>query len=105
MLDFVDTPKRCVELSPGGVRLVHAGPAERQAIWRSALLTITLFKELALVLERAPKHRIDREFVLENIVLRMPSENYERIFDTLVGWGRFGNLLAYDEVGQEISAQ
>jgi NitT/TauT family transport system ATP-binding protein len=105
MLDFVDTPKRMVELTTSGTRLVRAGAEERQTLWRSALLTIRLFRELAEVLSRAPRHRLDRDYVLEDIVLKMPSENYERIFETVVGWGRFGNLLAYDEVEQQLSAQ
>jgi NitT/TauT family transport system ATP-binding protein len=104
MLDLVDTPKRMVELSPLGTRLVKATPAERHRLWRDALLTLTIFKELADVLGRAPGRRVDRDFVLEEIVLKMPSENYERIFHTLVGWGRFGNLFGYDEVREELSA-
>jgi NitT/TauT family transport system ATP-binding protein len=105
LLDFVDTPKRLVEFSPMGSRFVKASPAERQDLWRGRLLTIAIFKEFADILARAPEHRVDRDFVLENIVLRMPSENYEKIFETLVGWGRFGNLFAYDEDEQMLSAQ
>jgi len=105
LLDLVDTPKRIVELTHEGRRFVDASPSERQAIWRERLLTLRLYRELADILARAADHRIDRDYVLEYIVLRMPSENYERVFDTLVGWGRFGNLFAYDEDGQVLSAQ
>jgi NitT/TauT family transport system ATP-binding protein len=48
---------------------------------------------------------LDRDYMLENIVLRMPSENYEKIFDTVVAWGRYGNLFAYDEDARELSSQ
>jgi NitT/TauT family transport system ATP-binding protein len=57
------------------------------------------------VLTRAPKHRVERDFVLEMIVLRMPSEDYEKTFETLVAWGRFANLFAYDENEQVVSLQ
>jgi NitT/TauT family transport system ATP-binding protein len=103
LLDLVDTPKRLVELSPAGVRFVKAGPGERQSLWSSALLTVALFKEVAGILARAKGGRVDKSFVLEEIALKMPSENYERIFDTLVGWGRFGNLLSYDEAEELLS--
>jgi hypothetical protein len=43
--------------------------------------------------------------VLETIVMRMPLENYEKIFDTFIGWARFGNLFAYDEFSEMISLQ
>ena len=105
LLDFVDTPKRIVELTALGSRFVDASPEARKELWRERLLTLGLFKEFAEVLARAPKHRLDRDFVLEEIVLRMPSENYERVFDTLIGWARFGNLFAYDEVEQVVSLQ
>lgn len=88
-----------------GRRFVDASPADRQVIRRERLLTLRLFRELADILARAADHRIDRDYVLEYIVLRMPEENYERVFDTLVGWGRFGNLFAYDEDGQVLFAQ
>jgi hypothetical protein len=48
-------------------------------------------------------HTIREKFVLERIVLAMPQENYERIFDTLVAWGRFGNLFHYDDTREVLS--
>ena len=105
MLDLVDTPKRVVQLAAAGSRFVKASLEERQTIWREAILRIRLFKELAEVLSRATGHAVTRDFVLETIVLRMPSENYEHIFGTIVNWGRFGNLFAYDEDEQRLSAQ
>ena len=43
-----------------------------------------------------PDRTIDRDFVLETIVTRMPSENYELVFNTFVRWARFGALFDYD---------
>ncbi|MDP9035727.1 MAG: nitrate/sulfonate/bicarbonate ABC transporter ATP-binding protein [Myxococcota bacterium] len=105
LLEFVDTPKRIVELTPHGARFVQGTPDERKTLWRESLLKLGLFKELAEVLARSPKHAVDRDFVLEEIVLRMPSENYEKTFETLVGWARFGNLFAYDEDEQRLFLQ
>jgi len=97
MLNFVDTPKSAVLLQPEGRRFVQAAPDERKAIWRAQLLRLSLFSEIAAVLRKQRKHVIDRDFVLETIVLRMPQENYEKVFETFVGWARFGELFAYDE--------
>ena len=55
------------------------------------------------VLQREPNHEIDKEFVLETIVLHMPQENYERMFSTFVRWARFGDLFAYDDKTGKIS--
>ena len=38
-----------------------------------------------------------REEVIETIALRVPHENSEKVFKTLVRWARYGKLLDYDE--------
>ena len=38
-------------------------------------------------------------------VLRLPQENYQKLFDTFIAWARFGNLFAYDEDTGLISLQ
>ncbi len=105
LLDLVDTPKRMVELAADGARLVKASPEERKSIWREQLLKLGLFQEVRDALERAPSHEVSREFVLETIAMQMPAENYEHTFDTLVRWGRFGDLFAYDEATEVLSKQ
>jgi hypothetical protein len=57
------------------------------------------------ILDRAPKHAVSRELVLQTIVIHMPSTKYEKVFATPVGWGRFGNLFAYDETRKILSLQ
>jgi NitT/TauT family transport system ATP-binding protein len=103
MLNFVDTPKSTVILEPLGTRFVQASAEDRKAIWREQLLTLSLFKEIDDVLRRQRKHRVDRDFVLETIVIRLPQENYERVFDTLVEWARFGDLFRYDEAKNTVA--
>ena len=103
MLDLVDTPKRMVELTPVGTRFVKASMGDRRELWQKQLVTIRLFMDMREMLDHAPGHSVDRDVVLETIALRLPSEDYERTFDTLVGWGRFGHLLAYDEATEQVS--
>ncbi len=103
MLDFVDTPKRLVVLAAEGKRFVQAAPGDRQAIWREALLKLRLFRLIRETLGRAPNHIVDAFSVYEMLVLWLPQENYERLFDTLVDWGRFGGLFEYDEQLRRLS--
>jgi NitT/TauT family transport system ATP-binding protein len=103
MLDLVDTPKRQVVLEPEGKQFVKALPEARQAIWRQHLLKIRLFREVRDALERAERHQIDRDFVLERIVLNIPHENYEKVFETFLQWARFGDLFDYNEVTETLS--
>jgi NitT/TauT family transport system ATP-binding protein len=105
LLDFVDTPKRMVVFEPEGQRFVRANAEERKAIWREHLLRLRLFHDIYEVLQREPNHEIDKDFVLETIVMHMPQENYDKTFATFIRWARFGELLAYDDQTDMISLQ
>jgi NitT/TauT family transport system ATP-binding protein len=97
LLDLLDTPKRLAVLTAVGRAFTAADPHARKAIWRDQLLGLRLFADVRDALAAAPERRLPRDFVLETIVLRMPSEDYERVFGTWIGWARYGDLFAYDE--------
>jgi NitT/TauT family transport system ATP-binding protein len=97
LLDLVDTPRRTVMLEPLGQKFVQAERDERRAIWRRQCMRLQLFKRVADAIERAPEHRVDVDFVYETIVLLMPDEDYERVFDLFTSWTRYGNVFEYDE--------
>ncbi len=103
MMDLVDTPKRMVVLEPDGKAFVTASPQDRQAVWRQHLLELRLFKDVYEAIKRAPHDEIDKDFVLELIVMNMPQENSERMFQTFLHWSRFGDLFEYDDATEKLS--
>ncbi len=103
LLGFLKTSEQLALLTPAGKNLVDAAPEARKTLWRAHLLKLPLFKEVFAVIQRQPDHAVAKDFVLETIVLRMPYENYERIFDTFIAWARFGDLFVYDEETEMIS--
>ena len=103
MLGFIETPGQLVVLEPKGKRFVEGLLEDRKALWREQLLTLRLFRDVYELIQSHPEHLIDRDFILETIVTRMPYENYERIFNTFLRWARFGDLFAYDETVQRIT--
>ena len=105
LLNLVDTPKRMVVLTPLGKRFVQANSEERKALWREQLLKLRLFRETAEVLQREPDHAVAEDFVKDIIIINMPQENYEAVFQTFIHWARFGNLFAFDDAKEEISLQ
>lgn len=105
LLDLVDTPGRLAVLTADGRAFSKAAPGDRKAIWRRKLLELRLFQDVRDALLAEPAHRLPRDFVLETIVLRMPAEDYERVFATWVGWARYGDLFAYDEDALGVSLQ
>src|SRR5205823_4324021 len=105
MLGFVDTPGPLAVLTVKGKAFVAANPQKRVELWRDQLLHLRLFRDVHELLQRQTDRSIDRDFVLETIVTRMPYENYEQVFNTFVRWARYGELFVYDERTQGISLQ
>ena len=103
MLDLVDTPKRAVTLEPMGYQFVRAAAEKRQDIWREQLLKNFLFSRVHDRLRQAPEKGLDRDDILDIFVTHLPQENHEEMFDTFVGWGRYGELFAYDEDAERLS--
>jgi NitT/TauT family transport system ATP-binding protein len=92
-----------VALTPEGERFVKASLVDRKAIWREHLLSLRLFQQVrAMVVQDDEVHR---ELVLLMIHQLMPHESYERVFNTLVRWARFGDLFAYDEASETLTLQ
>lgn len=102
ILGFVDTPKQDVVLTALGRRFVQADAEERKQIWRTQLLNIKLFRDIYARLQHEP---IAADDVKEMIIIGLPQENYETMFDTFVLWGRFGDLFAYDEDTEKITLE
>jgi len=105
LLNFVDTPKQEIVLSATGQRFIKADPEERKRIWRDQLLRFRLFQDVQAALEQRPDHAIAGNTVREMIIIAMPREDYEAMFDTVVRWARFGNLFAYEEDADRLSLQ
>jgi len=103
LVDLVDTPRRRVVLAALGRKFLAADAAERTRLWRERLLGLRLFRDVNDLLLRAPGKRVEADVARELIAMRLPQEDYERVFDQLVRWGRFGELVDYDEASEELS--
>jgi len=105
MLNFVDTPKQAIVLMPEGRRFVRADHEERKQIWREQLLKLRLFQDVHALLANRPDQSVDGDTVREMIIIALPRENYEAMFDVMVRWARFGNLFAYEDDADRLSLQ
>jgi NitT/TauT family transport system ATP-binding protein len=104
MLDFVDTPKRQVLLTDLGQRFVRANMDDRKDIWKAQLLELRLFK---LVVELVELHHgeLKESELRSELQQRLPMEDPDQTFNTLVTWGRFGELFAYREDREMITPE
>ncbi len=105
MLHFVDTPKQNVVLTAEGRRFVRADAEERKRMWREQLLKLRLFCDVYGLLTQQPDNAVSADMVRELIIIAMPREDYQAMFDTVVRWARFGNFFAYEEDADRLSLQ
>jgi NitT/TauT family transport system ATP-binding protein len=97
ILDLVDTPKSRVVLTPLGAEYVAGDANRRKSILRRQLATVPIFRFVIDLLTRSPNHRLQARTVLRELARSMtPSEPVEHLLKTVIGWGRYAELLAYD---------
>src|ERR1051326_533794 len=104
MLNFVDTPKQAVVLTAEGKRFVQAETEDRKTIWRDQLLKLRLFQDVRSLIQRE-EGEASGDLVREMIIIALPREKYEEMFETMVRWARFGNLFAYEDAADRLSLQ
>jgi hypothetical protein len=81
--------------------LAESVPARKLHL-RERVSQLQLFRDLLDQLQRADGHQIDEDLVLSTIALRLPYEDSERVFRTLINWARHADLFDHDVVRQKL---
>jgi NitT/TauT family transport system ATP-binding protein len=102
LLDLVETPRHEVLLTPLGRTFVAADPNERKRIFHRQLHAIPTFAYVTDMLRRAPGMRLPAEVFEEELAIHLPGEPPDRLFETIISWGRYGELLGYDPDAEEV---
>ena len=71
-------------------------------MFRTQLLTLGTFRFVLHLLKEAPNHRLSKEIIEEELCMRLTTEDVEKAFTTIVGWGRFAELFGYDASSEEL---
>jgi NitT/TauT family transport system ATP-binding protein len=103
MLGFLDTPKNQVLLTDLGRQFLDADINGRKKIFRQQLLTLGTFQFVRQLLKESAGNKLTKEIIEEELAIRLTTEDVEKIFNTIVGWGRFGELFNYDATSEVLS--
>jgi NitT/TauT family transport system ATP-binding protein len=102
LLGFLDTPKNQVLLTDLGRRMLDADINGRKNIFRDQLLSLSTFRFVLHLLKEARDNRLSKEIIEEELAVRLTTEDVEKVFNTIVGWGRFGDLFEYVATSEEL---
>ena len=96
LLGLVTTPGDEVKITDIGQKFLAADVHERKAVFRVCCSRLPTFRLVTDLLQRRPDKRLPAEVVREHLVIALPNERPKWLLETIVNWGRYGELLAYD---------
>lgn len=102
LLDFLDTPKNQVILTELGRGFLDGDVNLRKIMLRKQLLTLPTFRFVVQLLKEAKTNRLTKDVIQEELCVRLTSADVEKMFETIVGWGRFAELFGYDPSTAEL---
>jgi NitT/TauT family transport system ATP-binding protein len=102
LLGFLDTPKNQVLLTDLGRRFLDADINGRKSMFRDQVLSLGTFRFVLHLLKEANNHRLSKEIIEEELAVRLTTEDVEKVFNTIVGWGRMAEIFGYDASSEEL---
>jgi NitT/TauT family transport system ATP-binding protein len=103
MLGLVDTPKDDVRMTQLGWYFLAAPQPARKTLFRQAISKLRLFQLLMQRLEEGEERRVDGEAFREELATLLPYDQPSKLFDTLITWGRYAEILDYDESSDAVT--
>ncbi|MBY0472298.1 ATP-binding cassette domain-containing protein [bacterium] len=97
LLELVDTPKNSVVLTDLGRNFVKADINGRKKMIYQSMMQLKLTQLFHQRLSALEELSIGREEAIQAIHEWLPNENPEDVFDTLIQWGRFGEVFGYND--------
>lgn len=106
MLRFAKITEGELIFTEAGKRFAAATILERKQIFAQHLLKyIPLAQHIRLILDQTPNHRASEKFFLDELENYFSEEESERILRTIIDWGRYAEILAYDYDSGELSLE
>jgi NitT/TauT family transport system ATP-binding protein len=97
LLEFVQTPQHDVILTPMGVSLVAASTEEQKRIIREQLLKLKIFELFIRLIKVQEDQHLPVEELLRELQAALPHEKPKPLFRTLLSWGRYAEIISYDQ--------
>jgi NitT/TauT family transport system ATP-binding protein len=97
ILGFVSTPTGDVVLEADGKKFLELDVNQRKLELRERLKKLSLFAYFMRLLRGQEDRSLPKEVVLEHLAMLLPNESPQKQFNTMVNWGRYGELFGYNK--------
>lgn len=105
LLGFVEILQRTVSITSKGEEFLQGTHSMHRELWREQLLKIPLFSQLCNLLRQTPNQSLDRNEILHFLKQTLPSEDANTQLNTLIRWGRYGDLFLYHKKEKRLTLQ
>jgi NitT/TauT family transport system ATP-binding protein len=95
-----------IEFTKSGIKLASADIQIRKQIFAKHLLEyIPLARHIKSTIESHPGQRVTEEYFLEQLGAYFSEDESDRVMRTIIDWGRYAEIFAYDYDSGELSLE
>ncbi len=105
LLGFATVSKGDITLTALGQTFVDASIQARKEIFATRIRRLPMFRWLLNMLEKADTHKLEWDVIQSALELEFPPEEAERQVEIAVNWGRYAELMSYDDGTGTISLE
>ena len=106
LMRFAEIGDGAIKLTPAGARFADMETDARKKLFGDHLLAyVPLAARIKMVLDDRPSHSARSARFLEELEDHMSDEYADRTLKSVVNWGRYGELFAYDEGSETLSLE
>ncbi len=102
LLGFATVEKGDIRLTALGETFAEASILARKEIFATRIRRLPLVRWLLDMLQRAGKHEMDWDLVKAALEQEFPPDDVEAQLDVLIDWGRYAELIAYDDQSEKL---
>jgi len=105
LLGFATVSGGDIVLTPLGETFAEASILARKEIFATRIRRIPLFQWLLEMLQGAEGQKLKREVIETALSLELPPSEAKKQVDILINWGRYGEILNYDDSTQIVALE
>ncbi len=106
LMRFAEIEEGDIKLTPAGLRFAEAEVDTRKKLFGDHLLAyVALAARIKMVLDERPAHWARATRFREELEDYMSEDYAEQTLKSVINWGRYGEIFAYDEASETLSLE